>query len=221
MAQRPGKILRDVPVRRAAVTVWLALAAYSATAAGEKLAADAEPVRDLGIVVWTAEEAASPDGKKLDWRDEGGRFKDALGRRLPEVFAINGIPVKGVSMGQNVPSKTDPRLQALPNYAATSHLLLLTAKLLVYAKRRTEQVRVPDVLTFDAALWDSRRKRIVWRGSATLSLVRHQPFLQTQDFAGQLLNALQSDGLVTLKQGYAVDGAGEKITEYSPSDSDR
>jgi hypothetical protein len=203
------------------MTAWLALmAAYSPTAHAEKLVADAEAVRDLGIVIWTSEVAASPDGKKLDWRDDGGRFKDALGRRLPQVFETNGIPVKGVSMDTTAYSKADPRMQSLPRYSGTSHLLLLSAGFLAY-RRPTEQVRVPDVLTFNAALWDSSRKRIVWRGSATLALVRHQPFLQTQDFAGQLLNAMQADGLAALKHGHAVDNAGEKITEYPPSAADR
>jgi len=77
------------------------------------------------------------------------------------------------------------------------------------------------VLTFKAALWESGRKRIVWRGSATLALVRHQPFLQSQDFAAQLLNAMRADGLLALKHGHAVDSAGEKITEYPPSAVDR
>jgi hypothetical protein len=203
------------------MTAWLALTGgYSVAAGAEKLVADAESVRDLGIVIWTSEVAASADGKALDWRDDEGRFKDALGRRLPQVFEANGIPVKGVSMDRIAYSKADPRMQSLPKYSGTSHLLLLSAGFLVYG-RRTEQVRVPDVLTFNAALWDSRRKRIVWKGAATLALVRHQPFLQTQDFSAQLLNAMQADGLVALKHGYAVDNAGEKITEYPPSAVDR
>jgi len=96
------------------------IGAYNATASAEKLVADAEQVQDLGIVIWTSEVAAPPDGQSLDWRDDGGRFKDALGRRLPQVFETNGIPVKGVSMDRAAYSKADPRMQSLPRYTGTS-----------------------------------------------------------------------------------------------------
>jgi hypothetical protein len=74
---------------------------------------------------------------------------------------------------------------------------------------------------FDAELWNAKTKRMVWRASPSLGVVENQPLLQSQQFAAQLLNAMNGDGLISLKQGHAVDSSGERISDYPVDAPDR
>ena len=193
--------------------------ACAVAAESSKVVADAAPVRDLTVMLWTAEIPATPDGKRLDWGASSPQFKEALRGRLLEVFAWNALPVQGFGMNESFP-RADAQLQALLLHSKSSHVLLLRP--VAYAAfTRRGQIYMPPTVTLEARLWEMAGKRFVWVARETLVLVAHQPRQSVQYFAGKLLNAMHADGMAALKSGRALDGSSEPIEEYSTTLDDR
>jgi hypothetical protein len=206
----------------AAVTI-LASALFATAAVAEKLQADAEPVRDILLVVFMGDLSNPPGSANLTPASVFAyrtRFKDALEKRLPAIFDANGVPPRGVMVRTAVlkPGVRPP--DAMLNDRRFSHILVLNLKEYRYLSRRGVRQLVVYI-NFDGELWSTERKSIVAKYAPSLAFVEKQPMLQTQDMAGQILNALHTDGLIVLKQGHALDFSGEKIGEVPIDTPDR
>jgi hypothetical protein len=205
-----------------AVTI-LASALFATAAVAEKLQADAEPVRDIALIVFMGDLSNPPSQANLTPASVYAyrtRFKDAMEKRLPAIFEANGVPPRGVVV---YTARLKPGVRPSDAMLADrrfSHILVLNLK--EYRFLHGRGVRQLFVYAnFDGDLWSTERKSIVARYAPSLAFVEKQPMLQTQDMAGQILNALHKDGLIVLKQGYAVDFSGEKIDEIPVDAPDR
>jgi hypothetical protein len=212
--------MRTPLIRIAAFLACLALAACTATAPKtRKLDADAEPVRNITIAILMGDLANVPNAAPLEMLAYRNEFRHALAKRVPAVFEANGVPVRFVAV-QNSVLRAGTRPEALLKKAGTSHVLVLNAKSYSYLKRGEIRQSVGAV-NFDADLWDTRTNRVVWKAEPILALVERQPLLRSQHLAGQLLNGLGSEGLITLAHGHAVDLSGERISDYYVGTEDR
>ncbi len=68
---------------------------------------------------------------------------------------------------------------------------------------------------FVANLVDVQERRAVWKAHPCLPLAERLPLLRTQYLAAQILNGMNTDGLIHLTQGYAIDLTGDRIHNYS------
>ena len=205
-----------------AVTI-LASALFATAAVAEKLQADAEPVRDILLVVFMGDMSNVSSRANLTPASVFAyrtRFKDAMEKRLPAIFDANGVPPRGVVVRTAVLKPGTRPPDKMLDDQRFSHILVLNLQEYRYFHRgAVRQLFV--YLNFDGELWSTGRKSIVARYAPSLAFVEKQPMLQTQDMAGQILNALHKDGLIALKQGYAVDFSGEKIDEIPVDAPDR
>jgi hypothetical protein len=191
----------------------VALALLAPAAVAEKLQADAEPVKDILLVVFMGDMSNPPGQANLTpaavyaYRT---RFKDAMEKRLPAIFEANGVPPRGVMVYTTVLKPGVRPSDAMLADRRFSHILVLNGRQYRYYHRRgVRQLFV--YVNFDGELWSTERKSIVAKYTPSLAFVEQQPMLQAQDMAGQILNELHKDGLIVLKQGHAVDFSGEKI----------
>jgi hypothetical protein len=143
---------------------------------------------------------------------------------MPAIFEKNGVPVKKIQV-EPLPIKYQ-RIEggdiSLPllDQIKTSHALVLIADKFVF-----QTPCGPDSgawVDFDARLWDLNKKRPVWSASPRLFLTIKQPLLRSQQFAGSLLNSMQKDGIVNLKNDSGpIDLDGKTISGPSPWSDDK
>lgn len=170
----------------------------------QRLQNDAAPVRELAVVVWMGDMAdmSIADEKEKYWYSHD--FKDALSSRMPAIFKANGFPLKVIVVSKAKPEKNEwPRINV--DFGDVSHVLVLRAHSYLVMKYGTQ-------VSYEAYLWDARTKQAVWKGSPFVGLVTSQPLLRAQLLAGEILNSLKQDGLITLKSENAIDLEGNPIT---------
>jgi hypothetical protein len=216
-------ITRGITMKGWQAAAALGLAVCAATAWPQKLQADAEPVRDVMIVVLMGDLASLPGTANLTpaavltYRT---RYKDAVEKRLPAIFEANGVPVRFVLVALSVVKGRARPSDTMLADTRFSHVLILNLRDYSYFTRRGIRQLVVNA-RFDGELWELKTRSVVWKASPTLGIVESQPLLQSQDLAAQLLNGMHADGLITLKQGHAVDFSGERISTYSADTPDR
>lgn len=183
----------------------------------------APPIQDLSIVIWMGN---TPDMKlTATERDAYSiQFSAAFKERFRQIFEKNGISVGQLDIS-NQPLKSIAALpgnssDTLITHAKNSHVLILHADSIWYLARYNDKTS-PVFLHFNAALWNVQSKQIVWTSIPTLCICEKQPRLKVQEFAGQLLNAMNKDGLIHLKQNTPIDLWNEPITVYPVWINDR
>lgn len=187
------------------------VACSSVLKTGEKLDPNAERIRDLTIAIRMADLSNAPNifpEERVVYRTQ---FKAALESRFPEIFRVNGVPVASTFV-------QDGRTAFIPNQflnsSSTSHVLVLNAKSVSYLARFNMRNSDWCWVRYEAELWDMRHKRVVWKATPQHSLEAKnpQPLRKTQAMAGWLLNAMNSDSLIAMKQKEAKDLSGKTIT---------
>lgn len=184
-----------------AILFLVACAAVAPSA--QKLQADAAPIRDLAIVVWMGN-FSSVEGVPAEIKDwYANTFPKTFAKRVPEIFAANGVSVKRVITSNAKRSASDwPDVNT--DLSNTSHVLVLSTQ--AYVVRNGLRS-----FTFDTYLWDAKTKKPVLQAETNVAPVIKQPLLRTQVLAAQLLNSFSDNGLISLKTGKALDLAGEQI----------
>jgi len=186
-----------------AISVLAACAAVAPTA--QQLQADVAPIQSLAIVVWMGD-FSGVAGVPSDFKKwYANTLPNAIDKRVPEIFAANGVLVKKILTSNAKRSASDwPNVNT--DFGDASHVLVLSSQAYVMHNG------FPS-FTFDAYLWDAKTQKPVLRSVAGIVPVIKQPLLRTQVLAGQLLNSLSDNGLVALKTGKAVDLSGQLITK--------
>lgn len=186
----------------------------SASAASNStvLAPNAKPVQDLAIIVGMGDlqqtDLSAPETPA--WYSS--QLKEALTRRVPEIFAANGIPVRSIKVSEKL-DFDEPWGDAAPD-GGPSHYLVLNAYKLISGRNGQD-------LYFEASLWSARDQKKVWKSYPRLALFAKQPLLRTQVMAAELMENLRDDRMLTLPQAIPVDLAGEPITTYLIFTKDR
>jgi hypothetical protein len=186
----------------------------SASAASNSTVLDpnAKPVQDLAIIVGMGDlqqtDSLYPETRAWYY----SQLKEALTRRLPEIFAANGIPVRSTKVSEKL-NFDEPWGDAAPD-GGPSHYLVLNAYKIISGRNGQH-------LYFEASLWSAREQKKVWKAYPRLWLFVRQPLLRTQVMAAELLQNLRDDRVLTLPQAIPVDLAGEPITTYLIFTKDR
>lgn len=168
----------------------------------KKLDATAEPVKDLTIAI-SMGNLSSVGVSPSELQVYNHEFKDAFTTRFPDIFKKNGVEVKKILV-EGPAAQGDLYPKTLVDNATTSHVLLI--KGVAFVKQNGM-----GFINFDVSLMDVQRRLVAWTEKAQLSLVVTQPLLRTQVVAGQILNGMQKDGLIHMKQEHSIDFAGEEI----------
>ncbi len=184
----------------------LVLAACAAVAPiAQKLQADAAPIQSLAIVVWMGDfsgVAGVPSDTK-SWY--ANTLPNAIAKRVPEIFAANGVPVRKILTSNAKRSASDwPNVNT--DFGDASHVLVLSSEAYVVKDG------FPS-FTFDAYLWDAKTQKPVLQVGTSIVPIIKQPLLRTQVLAGQLLNSFSENKLISLTTDKAVDLSGQLITK--------
>jgi hypothetical protein len=208
-----------VAFRAALVLSVLVLAACGGDSGVRPAQPDGAPISSLAVAAFMGDLSVVPEGKispgeRVAYRI---RYKDAFEKRLPAILRANGVPVTAVSVRLSVVRPgSRPPLQD----TRFSHVLVLNGYNYRTVSRATVRQLYVNVI-FDAELWSTASGRVVWSGRPFLSVVEKQPLLQVEHFAAQILNAMQADRYIALKNGYAVDFEGKRIEDPDVSTPDR
>lgn len=202
------------------VLFCLSLSACTAVSKSQKIDMNARPVRDMQILVQMGHLPTDDVVSQSQQNFYNDQLKAAMHERLPQIFRINGVPVESIAAENSNPINP-MAVQHMLDAAKTSHVLILNIKSFTYAtKYQVKQFL--SYVNFDADLWDVQEKRVVWKAQPYLRIqYQHQPLLQTQHFAGQLLNGMNTDGLIILKQPHAIDLVGDRISDVPYNTKDR
>jgi len=162
------------------------------------------PVQSLAVVIWMGDFTGSPGipDASRDWYAKA--LPQAIEKRLPEIFQVNGISIKKI-----IVSNAKQRANSWPNidtnFGDVSHIFVLASA--GYVSRNGVASFI-----FDAYLWDARSKTPIMKAVPEVGVVVNQPLLRAQLLAGELLNGMGQNKLIELKTGSAIDLAGEPIT---------
>lgn len=179
----------------------------------QKVDPTASQVRDLTIVIRMADLSASPNVFPNEYAAYRDKFKPAFESRFPEVFRVNGVGVVSmVVQDGGIASALAPG--KLLGDATSSHVLLINARSLSYMSKYGARHDASLWLEYDAALWDVRRKKLVWKATPGHELDGKdpKPLRRVQLVAATLLKGLNSDGLIKMKQSEALDRTGKEIS---------
>lgn len=176
-----------------------------------KLDSAAAPIQDITVVIWfgggireCVEQSAAYSSK----------YRAAMTTRLPAVFEANDIHVTQtiVEVAPIKYKRLDSGELTLPllERVQTSHALVLIADKISYLAPCGPTNSSVSV-SFDARLWDIKKKIPVWLAEPTLRLNINQPLLRSQMFAASILTAMHKDGLIKLKTGVPIDLNGKQI----------
>lgn len=169
-----------------------------------------EPIRNLTIAFWLGD-IKRAGGDVLDVKNYA-LYPSVLKTNVPAIFAENGIPVADtfvLSAPVKITADTSDEITfPFPGPVTTSHVLMINAASVV----KQFQNGTPLLLTvnYQVKLWDVRKKRLEWSAVPTM-LVTGDPLIASRHFAGQLLNGMHKDGLISLKEGKAIDLTGQRI----------
>ena len=179
-----------------------------ASTTSARLAEKIEPLRS----VWVAVSLGSfgpAEVRKGPTRGEGmrARFVPTLQRNGVEVSGYHELARPLNQLGDL--EQLWARQPAL--HAATSHVLVLTAQRMI----STGPVGgIPaQTLEYEAVLWDTVQHRLVWKGAprSGLNVYDRDASLQAEVLAGDILRALQRDGVIALPQGGPIGADGAEI----------
>lgn len=197
----------------------LTLAACTAVTKTQKMDANARPVKDVQIIVRMGYLPIDGVVSQTLHNAYNGQFKAAMTERFSQIFRANDVPVESITVGNNNPISVI-EIQSLLNTSKTSHVLILNIESFTYATRYGVKQSLRSV-NFNTELWDVQGKHVVWKAHPYLGLIEEQPLLRTQHLAGQLLNGMNTDGLITLKHEHAIDLVGDRISDYYVGTKDR
>ncbi|MBG7619682.1 hypothetical protein I5R65_09440 [Herbaspirillum sp. AP02] len=130
-------------------------------------------------------------------------YVPALKTRVPATFENNGIRVL-------TPTQAKAAISSRNRY-----------EIRIDAATFSQSYTKDSWVHFDLLLWDRQLRKKIWAGRTQLSVTSDQPLLRSEKVAGDILNSLNREGLIQLKQGYAVDARGERITDVSKFSTDR
>lgn len=150
-------------------------------------------------------------------------IQPAMLKRIPEIFAANGIPVSAVktTLVSRYQRTQDGRLTLSElEVSDSSHTLVLLADSIRYTGS-TCDTKSPLSIKFDARLWETSTKRQIWSATPSYQAVLKQPLLRSQNFAGSLLLGMAKTGVIQLKQNRAVDAAGDTLTDHAIWETDK
>lgn len=203
-----------------ALFCFFTLSACTAVSKSQKIDMNARPVGDMQILVQMGHLPTDGVVSQSQHSFYENQLKAAMHERIPQIFRANGISVKSITVGNSDPINP-MAMQHTLDAANTSHILVLNIKSFAYATRYQVK-QFLSYVNFDADLWDVQDKRMVWKAQPYLQIqYQHQPLLQTQHLAGQLLNGMNTDGLIALKQPHAIDLAGDRISDVFHGTKDR
>lgn len=178
------------------------------------------PVKSVTLVIGF--ESLKRSCPEMD-NEYSGSIQPAMLKRIPEIFAANGIPVTAVKTTLlNRYQRTQSGRLTLPEleFSDGSHALVLLAESIQYAGS-TCSTKSPLSIKFDARLWETSAKRQVWSATPSYQVVLKQPLLRSQNFAGSLILGMAKTGVIQLKQGRAVDAAGATLTDHAIWETDK
>jgi hypothetical protein len=161
---------------------------------------DGPPIREVAIIVGMGSPAFLPVEMR-SWYSQ--QLKEAIKRRLPEIFAVNGIKVASITVADAFQVE-EP--EQVTGEDGPSHYLVLNAS--------EYSVGSGKGMTFATALWNAREQKKVWTTYSNLGLLISQPLLRTQLMAAELLRKLRDDKMLSLPAKNPIDMAGEPITSY-------
>jgi hypothetical protein len=188
-----------------AATIFVLTACAAVAPTSQKLQADAAPIKSLAIVVWMGD-FSGVSGVPADAKSwYANTLPNAISRRIPAIFAANGVSVKKVFTSNAKRSASDwPKVNE--DFGDASHVLVLSSQAYVVKDG------FPS-FTFDAYLWEAKSQKPVLQVATNVVPIIKQPLLRTQVMAGQLLNSFNDNGLIKLKTDSAVDLSGQLITK--------
>lgn len=186
----------------ALVAIAIGLAGCT-TSPSSRLTDQVVPLRATWVLV-SLGSFSTPGPLYTGRREPGGSASQAMQERLPQTLSKNGVAVSGYRELARPMRQLDEleRLWAEQRalHATTSHVLVLTAQ-------RMKVVQQVTTVEYEAVLWDTRTRQLVWKGTPTTA-----PYaLEAELLAGDVLRALHRDGLITLPQGFPVGADDREI----------
>ena len=61
-----------------------------------------------------------------------------------------------------------------------------------------------NTLEFEAVLWDTTTRKLVWKGAPTVLVNMRLPLRRAEGLAGEVMVALKRDGLIDLPKGHPI-----------------
>jgi hypothetical protein len=202
-----------------AVFFCFLLTSCAAVTKTEKLDANARPIKDIQIILVLGD---LPHNSAVTFTDRSfynHQLKSALASRFLQIFQANEVTVESIIFEDDT-KQDHVNVQNLIRNAQVSHVLILSVEKHLYSGRYG---RKEDLLGvgFVANLVDAQERRTVWKAHPFLYLEEKQPLLRSQHLAAQILNGMNTDGLIHLTQGYAIDLTGDRICNFTNSKKDR
>jgi hypothetical protein len=184
----------------------------------EKVDPNAEQVQNLAVVIRMADLSKVPQAYPSEITAYRTVVRSALENRFPEIIRANGVHLTSIEV-KDVREVNEPLSRTLSSDSKATHALHITPLSVSIRVNRVSDRRIDPfmLIRYAAELLDIRTRKVVWKATLETRFVAQgvQPLLYAQGLAAEVLNGMNSDGFITLKQENAIDLSGNIIKGYS------
>lgn len=174
-----------------------------------RLERNAPPIKDVSIIIGLGNLSSVNVASSTEKSFYQTKLPEGLMTRLPAIFSKNEIALQGLVIQQKLIA--DHEVPPLLEKTKATHLLVVRPFSTSYVAD-SYGGRMSDIsVNFETTLWDVSLRKPVWRAIPKLKLLKNQPLLTSQEFAGMLLKGLFRDGFLSLRQGFPIDLDGKEI----------